>query len=124
MAKVNRNMLRSFLSDPNGPVARDIARRTIRVQSRARQLCPVDTGRLRSSISHQVKIENGIPVGIVGTNVKYARWVHDGRGPITAKPGKVLAFKPKGSNAVVFARSVGPAKGQPFLTKALEAARK
>lgn len=40
----------------------------------AKILCPVDTGRLRSSITHEIK---GI-TGKVGTNVEYARAVEIG----------------------------------------------
>ena len=44
------------------------------VERDAKKLCPVDTGRLRSSITHEIK---GL-TGKVGTNVEYARAVELG----------------------------------------------
>ncbi len=41
----------------------------------AKMLCPVDTGRLRNSITHQLK---GLSV-YIGTNVEYAPFVENGR---------------------------------------------
>ena len=44
------------------------------VERDAKKLCPVDTGRLRSSITHEIE---GM-IGYVGTNVEYARAVELG----------------------------------------------
>jgi len=62
----------------------------------------------------------------VGTNVKYARMVHDGTGiygpngrPITPTHASVLAFTPHGSNVVVFAARVKGSPAVPFLQEAL-----
>lgn len=60
------------LNGTNGPVARDLLRRTIRVESAAKRLAPVDTGRLRSSITHSLERDSRGLVGFVGTNVEYA----------------------------------------------------
>lgn len=62
---------RLFTSE-SGPVGRDLTRRTIKVESAAKRLCPVDTGRLRSSISHEMTADGKGLVGFVGTNVEYA----------------------------------------------------
>jgi hypothetical protein len=43
------------------------------IEGRAKELCPVDTGRLRASITHKVSIEK-MEVN-VGTNVPYAKHV-------------------------------------------------
>lgn len=48
------------------------------VQSKAKELVPVDTGLLRQSISHRVVDENGQPVGYVGTSVEYAEAIEYG----------------------------------------------
>lgn len=40
----------------------------------------VDTGRLRSSITHRLVIENGKPVVYVGTSVEYAPYIEFGTG--------------------------------------------
>ena len=46
------------------------------VENEAKRLCPVDTGDLRNSITHEVN--DG--VGIVGTNKEYAPYVEYGTG--------------------------------------------
>lgn len=49
----------------------------IEAESDAANLCPVDTGRLRNSITHT--IDGGEQVAIVGTNTSYAIFVHENR---------------------------------------------
>lgn len=44
----------------------------LRVVREARKRAPVDTGRLRNSIGHQVTAEGGKVVATIGTNVSYA----------------------------------------------------
>ena len=46
-----------------------------KAESYAKKLCPVDTGRLRNSITHQQYDEN---TEIIGTNVEYAPYVELG----------------------------------------------
>lgn len=41
----------------------------------AKRLCPVDTGRLRNSITHAFVDDHTI---VIGTNVEYAPYVHEG----------------------------------------------
>lgn len=50
----------------------------------AKQYCPVDTGRLRNSISHAV--DEGEDMAIIGTNVEYAAYVELGTSRMTAQP--------------------------------------
>jgi len=45
---------------------------------------PVDTGRLRSSMTYQVDEQN--EVVIVGSNVEYAPYVHEGTSRMTGRP--------------------------------------
>jgi len=52
------------------------------VERDAKKLCPVDTGRLRSSITHEIE---GL-TGRVGTNVEYARHVELGTHKMAAQP--------------------------------------
>lgn len=78
--------LAELLEGPDGPVARDVARRTIRVESAAIRGCPVDTGRLRSSITHEVDRDSEGLVGTVGTNVEYAPYVEFGTSHNQAQP--------------------------------------
>ena len=50
------------------------------VENEAKKLCPVDTGQLRSSITHEVVEKEGR----VGTNVEYAPYVEYGTGLFAA----------------------------------------
>ena len=68
-----------LLRDPKGPVGKTAKQLGLQVSNTAKSLCPVDTGRLRSSIqaSSPFPSETGVTVR-VGSRVKYARYVHDG----------------------------------------------
>jgi phage gpG-like protein len=91
----------------------------------------VDTGRLRASIStNLVKASNGAYMAVVGTNVYYARWVHDGTGVwgprhrlIRPVRRKFMKFRPAGRGRFVYARFTVGMKPNHFLTNALPAAR-
>jgi HK97 gp10 family phage protein len=72
-------------------VQREVLRATLAVQRRAKQLCPVDTGRLRNSIA--VELEEGGMNGAVGTNVKYAPFVEFGTSRTPAQPYLLPAFE-------------------------------
>lgn len=54
-----------------------------RAESHAKAACPVDTGRLRNSITHQQESEN---VEVIGTNVEYAPYVELGTRRMKAQP--------------------------------------
>lgn len=120
--------LRRLLDGPQGAVASDLLRRGQRVESEAKRLCPVDTGRLRSSITTELLRTGGGRLTVrIGTNVKYARAIHDGTRPHTIRPrraGGVLRFPGRGGQ-IVYARSVQHpgTRARPFLRDALRAAR-
>lgn len=129
VVRLNDAALREFTRGRNGAVVGDLVRRADRVVNRAKQLSPVHTGRLRSSITREVVVTASGPVARAGTNVEYARWVHEGTGiygprgqPIRPVRAKVLVFTPKGANRPVFARQVRGARPRRFLTEALPAA--
>src|SRR5262245_34610076 len=97
----------ALLEGPRGAVVADLLRRGLRVESQAKRLCPVDTGRLRSSITTElVRSAGGVPIVRVGTNVDYAQAVHDGTRPHIIRPrrARVLRFTSRGQ--VVYARVV------------------
>ena len=71
-------------------IARGLEAIGIEAESDAASICPVDTGRLRNSITHT--IDGNENAAIIGTNVSYALYVHEG---------------------------VHGRKGQPFLTDAI-----
>jgi hypothetical protein len=77
----------------------------------------VVTGTLRRSITSQVKGSGGSITAEIGTQgVPYARIHHDGRGPVVAR-GRALHFFIGGVE--FFRKSVGPAKANPFMDKAI-----
>lgn len=56
----------------------------IEAEGDAADLCPVDTGRLKNSITHT--IDAGDKTAVIGTNVEYAEYVHNGTRRQTAQP--------------------------------------
>ena len=102
---LNQGNVRDLLKSRNGAVGRDLLRRSIRVESRAKQLAPVDTGRLRNSVTHALGVERGAVVGYVGTNVDYVLPVHEGHVQVTRNGGRIVPGKP-------FLRDALPAAGR------------
>lgn len=144
--RLDLGAVRALLTSPRGGVVRDLLRRGLRVESAAKRNLSsapkrIDTGRLRASISTQVVTRDGSPAVIVGTNVAYARFVHDGTGlfgplarRITPKRAKVMVWPGRGVSrryakrggrlrGKVVARSTKGMRPNPFLAKALSAAR-
>lgn len=78
--------LDELLKSPSGPLAADLLRRTLRVEATAKRLCPVDTGRLRASISHEIQTDSHGLIGVVGSNVEYASFVEFGTSRSRAQP--------------------------------------
>ena len=54
-----------------------------KAESYAKKLCPVDTGRLRNSITHQQYDDS---TEVIGTNVEYAPYVELGTVKMGARP--------------------------------------
>jgi hypothetical protein len=138
--------MHAILDSPQGGTARDLLRRGLRVESAAKRNLGsnpkrVDTGRLRGSVTHQLLTTTGARGSRlsmrVGTNVSYARMVHDGTGiygpygeVIRPKNKKVLRWRSKAygakkgkSKGYAFARYVVGMRPNPFLKKAIPAAR-
>lgn len=90
----------------------------LNVQKGAKRRCPVDTGRLRSSIT--IQPYNGGFTMQVGTNVKYAPSVEFGTGPrvIRAKRKKALYWP--GASHPVKKVTLPPQPAKPFLFPAWE----
>lgn len=134
--RLDEAAIRRILASPQGGLARDMLKRGLKVETQAKRNLGglggpkrADTGRLRSSINTQLVIRDGRPIAVVGTNVRYARWVHDGTGiygprhmRIRPRRRKFLRFKSARSNRYVYARSVRGMRGNPFLRNALAAA--
>lgn len=84
--RFNEDGLRELLQSENGPVAKDLARRANKVTNQAKRLCPVDTGRLRSSITMVLESDSDGLYAVVGTNVDYAEFVEFGTSTQRAQP--------------------------------------
>jgi len=95
---------------------------TIRVLEEARRTCPVgkgpDAGALKASLDAEVDEVNGRIVGRVFSDLDYAMIVHEGRGPVRARPGRVLGPLPQPYPR--FVRRVRAAPGNPWLLEALK----
>lgn len=120
-------------------IAKDLLRRGFKVQAKARLLLSgggvghpkrVNTGLLRTSIQVRLMDTVGVQKVRVGTNRRYARWVHDGTGiygpqrmPIKPTRAKALKFRAGygGGKKTIYAKSVKGMKKNEFLKDALPA---
>jgi phage gpG-like protein len=81
----NEGALLALLQGSDGGVARDLVQRAVRVESQAKVNASggppgpnVRTGRLRSSITHQVARDSQGLYADIGSNVEYAAYVELG----------------------------------------------
>jgi hypothetical protein len=74
----DRDKIRDLLTSGDGPIGKSMLRLVLKAEGSAKHRCPVDTGRLRGSITHRVEQEENAVVGVVGTNVEYAPYVEFG----------------------------------------------
>jgi len=135
--EMNFGAVQALLTGTNGAVYKDMLKRGLLVESRAKanlQSSPsrVDTGRLRGSIRARMITLDGVPASRVGTNVTYALFVHDGTGLygprhryIVPVNKSVLRWKSKsgGKGGFVFAKRSSGMQPNPFLKNALVAFR-
>lgn len=91
------------------------------VYNQARVTTPYRTGDLESSIRRRVDTTGDTITGTVYTDLEYAVYVHEGRGPVRARPGGVLGPLPPPYPR--FVKRVGPADAQPWLFEALRDAQ-
>ncbi len=64
---------------------RALERCGLQAEGYAKDLCPVDTGALRNSISH--KVDPGEPAAYIGTNQSYAPYIEFGTGQYSTTGG-------------------------------------
>lgn len=83
---LNEAALANVLEGDHGPVNAWLLRKAIDVETTAKRLCPVDTGRLRASITHVIGIEEGKQAAYVGSNVEYAIYQELGTYKMAAQP--------------------------------------
>lgn len=137
---VNGLAMQQLLKGSSGPLARQLLRRGIRVQTQAKLNLGggtgsgpqrVDTGLLRASISVQLTTWGAGDLAVrIGTNVHYALWIHEGTGiygphrtRIVPRRARYLRFKAKGMDRYIYRKSVKGIKPNRFLVKALPAAK-
>jgi HK97 gp10 family phage protein len=93
------------------------------VENSGKANAPVKTGTLRRSITSQVRGAGGSVSGIVGTNVPYAKFVHEGTAPHVIVPVSAKAlFWPGAAHPVKRVNHPGT-RANPFLKKALQQQR-
>lgn len=74
------------------PMLNGMRRATLVVQRSAKMFAPVDTGRLRASITPAVETRAREVVGVVGSNVHYAPYVEFGTKPHWPPPGPIARW--------------------------------
>jgi HK97 gp10 family phage protein len=84
--RIDSAAVRALLDSPEGPVAAEVLKRGIRVERVAKKLAPVDTGRLRASITHALGRDSQSIYCDVGTDVEYAPYVEFGTSTQAAQP--------------------------------------
>jgi hypothetical protein len=89
--KLKIGTARVFIARPNGPLEQQLMLRALAVQAAAKQRLRqapqrIDTGNLLNSIQIRIVRRNGLPVAIIGTNVEYAIYVHEGTIYMEANP--------------------------------------
>lgn len=75
-----------LLKATNSPVGRWLSRIATLAETASKAQCPVDTGRLRGSINWVIVLEGGVLTAIIGTNVEYAIYVHEGTRHMAGRP--------------------------------------
>jgi HK97 gp10 family phage protein len=100
---------------------------TIETKNKAQELSPIDTGRLRASITYQAPLFTAKgTMGIVGTNTKYAPYMESGTRPhmppISALKGWAKRVLGNEDLAYVVARKIAKSgtKGRFYMKQALE----
>lgn len=144
--KLEQKQIVAALLGPQGQVYRQLQRRGTRVLNEAKRLCPVDQGRLRSSLTMQMQTVDKLPAAVVGTNLEYGLYVHEGTGiygpkrtVIRPKKARLLRWPVKnnlyrvtGGNRrykngktaqYAYAPFVKGVQPRPFLRQALQVAR-
>lgn len=138
--RLDNEGLRNVLSGQDGAVWLSVLRTAKRVENSAKRKAPVDQGKLRASITTEMRSENNTPVAVVGSNLEYAIYVHEGTGlwskrkpgPIRPVRAKVLRWPRKNqsgsgrrryrggrTDAYVYAKQSAGSPPKPFLTDAL-----
>jgi hypothetical protein len=114
--------IRRYINGNDEPVQKDLRGRAQRVLAGARARCPVDTGRLKSSLklTHEAGL-GGNMQWRVGSDLSYALMVHEGTRPHLIHPRlrRTLRFRDGGRTIYATVVMHPGTRAQPFLTEAL-----
>lgn len=83
---INGRALEELFESTSGPTAKLLKQVGAKCVRGAKRLCPVDTGRLRSSITEELRHDGDGLVEVVGTDVHYAAYVELGTSRARAQP--------------------------------------
>jgi hypothetical protein len=132
--ELNKGIRKSLMAQ-DGEVRKDVRRRARNVREAAkanvRSMTAHPTGRLASSISFSTVEPRGpdTVAAQVGSDLPYARFVHDGTGvygptgsPIVPTSKPLLVFDSRRASSVIRAYEVLGQKPKPYLERALRAA--
>jgi phage gpG-like protein len=141
---VDVSALRNLFAGANGPVFLEMRRRGNAVMREAKRLCPADTGTLQRSITLEMESVNGLPAAVVGSNLAYAIYVHEGTGLYSKRGAKLIRpvakrslawptinnsgkgrrrYKGGATAGYTFAMTSRGSPGRPFLTDAIKRVR-
>ncbi len=97
-------------------VKKGVLKATHLVQGDAKDLCPVDEGQLRNSITAKVEETRKGVAGKIGTNVKHAPYVEFG----TGQRGEASPSPPKSDKNLSYRQDWAGMPAQPYLYPALK----
>jgi len=80
---ISKDNTEKFMKVAGKKVHRGLVRATLLVERDAKKFCPVRTGTLKRSITHEFLDKN---MAIVGSNVEYAPYVELGTSRMAARP--------------------------------------
>jgi HK97 gp10 family phage protein len=116
--------LKQVQKDLTGPeMVEGMRKATLFITYAAKGLVPVDTGRLRASITPAVETQGDTVTGIVGSNVVYAPFVEMGTKPHWAPFRAFQVWAPRhgmGEAEVWWAVGLRGTKAHPYLKPAIE----
>ena len=123
LIKTQRN-LEGIVRDLHGaPMLNAMRTATLIVQRDAKINAPVDTGRLRASITPEVRLDGDTVQGVVGSNVVYAPFLEMGTRPHFPPLAALQVWASRhGTSAFLVARAIARrgTKAHKFLTRAFE----
>ena len=126
LLETQRNLERAAANLHGTPVINAFRDATLIIQRDAKINAPVDTGRLRASITPEVKAFGNEIQGIVGSNVVYAPFMELGTRPHWPPVAALEVWARRhGMNAFVVARAIATKgiKARKFLQNAFETNR-